>query len=107
MSKYLYLYRGPATPMEEFTPEQGEAQMKAWTDWMNRAGSAIVDQGNPLVPRASVRDDKTDAAPSDQNGYTIVEAADLDAARALLEGHPFLTEGKGRFAIEIFEIQPM
>jgi hypothetical protein len=22
MSKFLYLYRGPATPMEEFTPEQ-------------------------------------------------------------------------------------
>jgi len=57
MSKYLYLYRGPATPMEDFTPEQGEAQMKAWTEWMGKAASAIVDQGNPLVPKASVRDD--------------------------------------------------
>jgi hypothetical protein len=107
MSKYLYLYRGPATPMEDFTPEQGEEQMKAWTEWMGKAGSAITDQGNPLTPRASVRDDGSTAEPSDQNGYTIVEAPDLDAAKALLDGHPFLSEGKGRFAVEIFEIVPM
>ncbi|GAA1576283.1 hypothetical protein GCM10009789_32130 [Kribbella sancticallisti] len=107
MSKFLYLYRGPATPMEDFTPEQGEAQMKAWTDWMGKAASAVVDQGNPLAPRVSVRDDGSTGEPSDQNGYTIVEADDLEAARALLTGHPFLTEGKGRFAVEIFEIQPM
>jgi hypothetical protein len=107
MSKYLYLYRGPATPMEDFTPEQGEEQMKAWTEWMGKAAGSIVDQGNPLAPRASVRDDGGSAEPSDQNGYTIVEADDLAAARALLEGHPFLSEGKGRFAVEIFEIIPM
>jgi hypothetical protein len=107
MSKYLYLYRGPATPMEDFTPEQGEEQMKAWTDWMGKASSSIVDQGNPLVPKTSVRDDGSATKPSDQNGYTIVEADDLEAAQALLAGHPFLSEGKGRFAVEIFEIQPM
>jgi hypothetical protein len=107
MSKYLYLYRGPATAMEDFTPEQGEEQMKAWTNWMGKAAASIVDQGNPLAPRASVRDDGGAAEPSDQNGYTIIEADDLDAARALLDGHPFLTEGKGRFAVEIFEILPM
>jgi hypothetical protein len=107
MSKYLYLYRGPATRMEDFTPEQGEEQMKAWTEWMSTAASSIVDQGSPLTALVSVRDDGTTAEPSDQNGYTIVEADDLDGARALLAGHPFLTEGKGRFAVEIFEVQPM
>ncbi len=30
MSKFLYLYRGPATPMEDFTPEQGAEQARAW-----------------------------------------------------------------------------
>jgi hypothetical protein len=29
VSKYLLLYRGPATPMEDFTPEQSAEQMKA------------------------------------------------------------------------------
>ncbi len=42
-----------------------------------------------------------------QNGYTVVEADSLDAARGLLDKHPFLSEGKGRFSIEIFELVPM
>jgi hypothetical protein len=107
MSKYLYLYRGPATRMEDFTAEQGEAQMKAWTTWIEGNKSAFVDVGNPVAPRASVRDDGTDAEPSDQNGYSIVEADSLEQARKLLKDHPFLSEGKGRFAVEIFEIVPM
>jgi hypothetical protein len=81
VGKYLLLYRGPATPMEDFTPEQSAEQMKA--------------------------DDGTSPAPSDQNGYTIVEADSIDGARALTDGHPFLSEGKGRFTVEIFELVPM
>lgn len=30
MSKYLFLYRGPATPMDQFTPEQSAEQLQAW-----------------------------------------------------------------------------
>jgi hypothetical protein len=107
MSKYLLLYRGPATPMEDFTPEQSAEQMKAWGDWMSRVGSAMVDGGAPFGQRAAVGDDGTSPAPSDQNGYTIVEADSLDGARALTDGHPFLSEGKGRFTVEIFELVPM
>ena len=107
MSKYLLLYRGPATPMEDFTPEQSAEQMKAWGDWMGRVGSALVDGGAPFGQRTAVGDDGTSPAPSDQNGYTIVEAGSLDGARALTDGHPFLSEGKGRFTIEIFELVPM
>jgi hypothetical protein len=107
MSKFLYLYRGPATSMEDFTPEQGEEQMKAWGDWMSRVGSALTDPGAPLGARLAVADDGTSPEPSDQTGYSIVEAASLDEARGLLENHPFLAEGKGRFSIEIFELLPI
>jgi hypothetical protein len=107
MSKYLLLYRGPATPMEDFTPEQGAEQMKAWGEWMGRVGPALVDQGAPFGARTAVGDNGAATPPSDQNGYTIVEADDLDGARALTKGHPFLSEGKGRFSIEIFELTPM
>jgi len=107
MSKFLYLYRGPATPMEEFTPEQSAESAKAWGDWMARVGGALVDGGAPFGERAAVSDNGKTATPSDQNGYTIVEAANLKAAKALLKGHPFLTEGKGRFSIEVFELVPM
>jgi hypothetical protein len=107
VSKYLLLYRGPATRMEDFTPEQSAEQMKAWGDWMGRVGPALVDGGAPFGPRTSVGDDGSSPAVSDQNGYTIVEAGSIDGARALTDGHPFLAEGKGRYAIEIFELTPM
>src|SRR3954471_3254687 len=74
MSRYLYLYRGPATPMDDFTPEQGEEQMRAWGEWMGRVGPALADGGAPFGTRAAVADDGTTAEPGDLNGYTIVEA---------------------------------
>jgi hypothetical protein len=107
VSKYLLLYRGPATPMEDFTPEQSAEQMKAWGDWMGRVGPAMVDGGAPFGQRTAVSDDGTSPAPGDLNGYTIVEADSVDGARALTDGHPFLAEGKGRFTIEVFELVPM
>jgi hypothetical protein len=107
MSKFLFLYRGPATPMEDYTPEQSAEQMQAWGAWMGKVGSALADPGAPFGARTAVGDNGSSPAPSDQNGYTIVEAGSLDAARALTDGHPFLSEGKGRFAVEIFELVPM
>ena len=107
MSRFLYLYRGPATPMDAFTPEQSAEQAKAWTDWMSRVGSALADAGAPFGARAAVADDGSNPTPSDQNGYSIVEADSLEDARKLLDAHPFLAEGKGRFSIEIFELAPM
>jgi hypothetical protein len=107
MSKYLFLYRGPATPPDQFTPEESEKQMAAWGAWMQNAGSALADAGAPFGAREAVSDDGSAAKPTEQNGYTIVEAGDLAAARKLTEGHPFLAEGKGRFAIDIFELVPM
>jgi hypothetical protein len=107
MGKFLYLYRGPATPMEQFTPEESAEQLRAWGEWMGRLGSALVDGGAPFGERAAVADDGTTPAPGDLNGYTIVEADSLEAARALTERHPFLTEGKGRFTVEIFELVPI
>ncbi|HEX8971096.1 hypothetical protein [Oryzihumus sp.] len=107
MAKFIYLYRGPATPMEDISPEVGEQLQKAWTDWGNKVGGSLVDFGSPFGSRVAVSDDGSEVAPSEQNGYTIVEAADLAAARGLVEGHPFLTEGKGRFAIDIYELVPM
>ena len=107
MTKFLCLYRGPATPMDAFTPEQSAEQAKAWTDWMSRVGSALVDGGAPFGARAAVADDGSSPTPSDQNGYSILEADSLDDARKLLDRHPFLAEGKGRFSIEVFELAPM
>lgn len=107
MSKFIYLYRGPATPMQDFTPEQSAEQMEAWGQWISRLGPALVDVGSPFGARSAVADDGTSPAPGDLNGYSIVEAENLSAARALADKHPFLTEEKGRFSVEVFELVPM
>jgi hypothetical protein len=74
---------------------------------MERVGAALVDGGAPFGPRTGVVDDGTQAAASDQNGYSIVEADSLEAATAYTRDHPFLTEGKGRFVIDVYELMPM
>ena len=107
MSKYIFLYRGPATPMSDFTAEQQAEQMEAWGAWIGRLGPSLADVGNPFGARASLADDGTSPAPGDLNGYSIVEADSLDGAKALADKHPFLTEGKGRFSVEVFELVPM
>jgi hypothetical protein len=107
MSKFIFLYRGPATPMEDMSEEDGKAQMEAWGAWIGRLGPALTDVGNPFGARMAVGDDGSSPEPGDLNGYSIVEAADLGAAKAMTENHPFLTEGKGRFRVEVFELVPM
>jgi hypothetical protein len=34
-------------------------------------------------------------------------AGSLDEARDLIKAHPFLSEGNGRFTIDIYELVPM
>jgi hypothetical protein len=106
MSKYVLLYKGPSR-MQEFTPEEAAEQLAVWGEWMGRVGPALVDGGAPFGARVSVADDGTSPESTELGGYSIVEADSLDAARALLDKHPFLSEGKGRFAVEIFELLPM
>jgi hypothetical protein len=107
MATFMFLYRGPATPMEDFTPEQGAESLAAWTDWMQRVGPALVDPGKPFGASAAVVDDGSAGSASDQNGYSVVEADTIEGATALADKHPFLAEGKGRFQVEVFELLPM
>ena len=108
MSKFIYLYKGPATPMDQFTAEQSAAQMAAWGAWMEKIGPALLDAGAPFAPsRTALVDDGTVAEASELNGYSIVKAETLAKATALAEGHPFLSDGNGKFTLEIFELGEM
>ncbi|HEU5418505.1 MAG TPA: YciI family protein [Streptosporangiaceae bacterium] len=107
MTKFIYLYRGPAAAMSGRTPEQGAARMAAFSAWMQQAGPALIDVGSPFGTSASVRDDGTEGTARDLTGYTIVEASDLAAAKALTSGLPFLSGSDGNCAVEIFELLEM
>ncbi|MGH3273062.1 MAG: YciI family protein [Streptosporangiaceae bacterium] len=103
MAKFIYLYRGPA-PLADPTPEQSAERMAAFGAWMEKVGAALVDVGSPFGSSASVRDDGTEGTAGGLIGYTIVEADDLVAAKALTDGLPFLSNGDGKCTVEIFEL---
>jgi hypothetical protein len=107
MAKFIYLYRGPATPMSDRTPEEDAERTAAFGAWMEKAGAALADVGSPFGASASVRDDGTEGTPGDLIGYTIVEADDLAGAQALTDGLPFLSGSDGKCAVEIFELLSM
>ena len=107
MAKFIYLYRGPATPVSELMPEQAADRTAAFGAWMEKVGTALVDVGTRFGASVSVRDDGTEGPAGELTGYTIVEAGDLAEAKALTDGLPFLWNSDGKHAVEIFELLPM
>jgi hypothetical protein len=108
MAKFILLYKGPATPQAEITPEVGAKLMQAWESWMGKVGQSLVDAGAPFAGNSTavVADGSTRSA-SDLTGYTIVEASDINAAKSLVGGNPFLDDGSSKFAVEIYELGTM
>ena len=93
MAKFIYLYRGPATPGSDPTPEQGAERQAAFGAWLEKVGAALVDVGSPFGTSASVRDDGTEGTAGDLIGYTIVEGAMLETCGSA---------GKGASAKEVY-----
>lgn len=105
MTSFLLLYKGPAMDMSSITPEQSKAVMDAWNGYFGKHGKAIKDPGNPTMPGVAVGA-AADAPDTDGvNGYSIVEAADLAAVKAMMTDHPHLMDPRN--TIDIHEIQPI
>ena len=107
MKKYIFLYRGPATPSGEMSEEKAAEVMGAWKSWMEGVGDALVDMGQPMANGQAVLDNGESAEATLLNGYTIVQAENMDAAMKMTEGHPFLSDSDGKFAIEVHELEPV
>ena len=105
MPTYMYLYHGPAPTAA--TPEQSAERAAAFGAWMDKVGAALVDVGSPFAASASVRDDGAEGEPVGLIGYTLVDAPDLEAAKALTDGLPFLANRDGSCAVDIFELMSM
>ena len=74
--------------MSNASPEEMKAGMEPWMAWAAKCGEGLVDLGAPLV------------------GYSILQAEDMEGAKALLEGHPHL-EWTGGCEIEVHESMPL
>lgn len=98
MSKYLVLYRSDVSAADQMTgadPESAAESMRAWMEWAERAGEAIVDLG---APTQSVSGGGSGPY---IGGYSIMQAATLDALESILADHPHRGWGG---TIEVLEI---
>ena len=108
MKKYVVIYHAPASAMEQMagvSPEERQKAMEPWMEWIAKRGDALVDLGAPLGGGQKLR--KTGSSPSDKSvaGYSILQAEDIDGAKALLQGHPHLEWAAG-CEIEVHESLP-
>lgn len=109
MKKFLLLYNAKMPAEEQMkgaTPEQAKKGMDMWTQWFQKAGSAIIDMGAPLGSDTIVTKTESMAKSGEfVGGYTIVQAETMDAVKTMLTSHPhFMQEGN---TIEVLEVLPM
>ncbi|HEV2413112.1 MAG TPA: YciI family protein [Candidatus Saccharimonadales bacterium] len=107
MKKFIILYNGPATPMEDIPPEKREDIMDAWKVWMDRIEDGLVDAGQPMVDGRAVVDDGSQGTALQLNGYSIIQADDMNGAIDLVKDHPFLADKTGKFSVQVYELAPM
>ncbi len=108
MTKFVFTYHNPTPPAgtPDMSPEDMQAEMGKWMAWSEKVGDGMVDFGNPLANGVQVTQEGTAPSKRDVSGYTILEAADMDAALELAKTHPHLNMDGG-CEIEVHEVQPI
>jgi hypothetical protein len=91
MPRFLITYHGAGAP----APEQAQQAMAAFMAWASSAGEALIDPGAPLGPAKTVTAGSVSdgRAEGPANGYSILQAPDLDSAVELVRDHPFVSRG--------------
>jgi hypothetical protein len=100
MGNYVFAYLGGAMAA---TDEERNAAMAAWGAWFGQIGSAVVDAGNPFAASTSVASDGSvnGGARAGLSGYSVIEAASLEAAGEIAKGCPVLAAGG---SVDVYEV---
>jgi hypothetical protein len=93
MPRFLVTYHGGAEVPHD--PEVMERIRAAFMQWAQKTGPALVDPGSPIAGRKTVSTKglKDGAADGPVDGWSVVEAADMDTAAEILKDHPFVSRG--------------
>jgi hypothetical protein len=113
MKDFMFIFRGPYYEDLNLTPEQSQAAMQKWFDWIGKlAAEGRHIAGAPLLKPGKIVDGKkpvvTDGPFAEGKelvgGYLIVKAETLEEASKMAFGFPdFEMEG----SVEIREIMQM
>jgi len=96
MPEFIIVYHGAGQPESK---EAGEAAKARWSKWMQDLGDDIVNFGTPFkAPTIVAADGSTRAG--ELSGYSVVKAADMDAALTIAKACPHLEMGE----VEVAEL---
>jgi hypothetical protein len=104
MPKYLFRYHGGTMPQ---TPEEGQKVMAAWTKWLGDLGPKAIDRGNPTSTSQTVGAGgkvTANGGANPVNGYSVIEADNLDAALAIARNCPQIAANG---TVEVGELMAM
>ena len=54
MPKYLFIYRDPAEPQAQPSPEEMQGFLQLWDEWFKQFDGKIVEVGDALLPTGRV-----------------------------------------------------
>ena len=112
MKDHLFLFIGGHENMDSLSPEEMQAHMRKWTDWIGKMREdGIYLGGNPLEGQAKtltaadvITDGPFAEAKELVGGYMIVKVRDLSAAAEVAKACPIFENG-GR--VEVRPIREM
>ncbi len=109
MKKFMVIYHAPTSLMaqtEKASPEEMQKGMEAWMQWAEKCGDQLVDFGNPLAGGLKLSPGGgSNTSTRGVVGYSVLQAQNIEEAKALLEGHPHLA-WDGACEIEVHEAMP-
>ena len=110
MKKFIVIYHTPIDAMQQTanaTPEEQAKGMEAWMNWAKNCGNKLIDLGSPLMNGQQLSPGGK-STNSDKNvaGYSVLQAENMDEAKALLQDHPHLG-WDAACSIEVHETMPL
>lgn len=110
MKNFIVLYHAPADLMKQTantTPEEQAKGMEAWMQWAQKCGDKLVDLGAPLMNGQRLGGNgQSQSSNKDVVGYSVLQAENMDDAKALLDGHPHMA-WDAACSIEVHETMPL
>lgn len=107
MAKYMLIYRDPAVPRDQPSPEEMQAFLAMWGEWFQKFSTRIIDGGDALLPTGRVLQPDGQVANGPYveakemiGGYSVVEAETYEGAVEVARECPITKVGG---AIEIRE----
>lgn len=97
MKNFMFIFRGPSPEELNFTPEQYQANMQQWFNWIGElqakeryvGGDPLISAGKTVSGKKPVVTDGPFAEGKEiVGGYLIIKAKSLDEATELTAGFP-------------------